>query len=402
MDALKSGSRAPLAAIFLATAAFIGFLYVTGLIKNSVLLILIALFVLLPYRKTSPLIQRLITVFIVVFILWLFWMLGGAAVPIVASFILAYLLDPLVGKLEKYAPRWVISFVFILAGVLLIYFAGYLIMPSLAGQLDDAIARLTNLLTTLPKVFTEKKFYDFAQSLGIPRKQMEEIVQTQLLPKLESVFSFTLGSLLGLFNQLSSVVTHLINLIIIPILTFYFLKDFNYLKKLVRALVEKNNPKAVKDLQRISGIMRRWIAWQILAAFIVGTVSSIVFSIFGLPLPVLLGAFAGLVNPIPYLSLAISIGVGTLVVAAMAPQYLLQFAIVIVADVLGLHFINAYFLEPNIAGRQVGLHPVVLILSLFLFGSVFGFLGLLVAIPTTAVLMMYFKDWSFNYLKEAQ
>jgi predicted PurR-regulated permease PerM len=101
----------------------------------------------------------------------------------------------------------------------------------------------------------------------------------------------------------------------------------------------------------------------------------------------------GLLNPIPYVGLLASLLIATVTIVLTNPPH--PFAdIVIVAIIVNvLHFIAAYLIDPRITGKRVGLHPILLIAALFVFGHFFGFLGLIVAVPATAVLMMYFTRW---------
>jgi predicted PurR-regulated permease PerM len=131
----------------------------------------------------------------------------------------------------------------------------------------------------------------------------------------------------------------------------------------------------------------------VLAAFIVATSTSVAFTLFGIPYPIVLGILCGVFNPIPYLGIFVSMIICIFTVTLVNPVMFWEQGVFIVAVISVLHFINAYFLEPNIAGKQVGLHPIMLIASLFIFGSLFGVVGLLVAVPGAAILMMFFNDW---------
>ena len=177
------------------------------------------------------------------------------------------------------------------------------------------------------------------------------------------------------------------------ILFFYFLKDFRKIATLLKNILLEKNKKLLNDLRRISKILKRYISWQITAAFIIASVCSFFFSVFDVPYPIILGILCGILNPIPYLGIFASLIISIVTIFIInSPDMITQFIVVLIV-INAMHFINAYFLEPNIAGKMVGLHPVLLIASLFVFGGMFGFLGLLIAVPLTATLMMYFDDW---------
>ncbi len=183
-------------------------------------------------------------------------------------------------------------------------------------------------------------------------------------------------------------------------LSFYFLKDFDKLKNFIKSTLAIKNEKLLYDLRRINRIVRVYVGWQILAAFIVASVCSITFTLFGLPYSIVLGILCGFLNPIPYLGVLLSYVACSLILVFVSPDGLVGNIIVAVSVISAMHFINAYFLEPNIAGRQVGLHPLMLIASLFVFGGLFGFIGLFIAVPCTATLMMFFNDWKESSLRQ--
>ena len=89
--------------------------------------------------------------------------------------------------------------------------------------------------------------------------------------------------------------------------------------------------------------------------------------------------------------------ISILTILIVDPPNVFQLILVVLIVINSMHFINAYLLEPNIAGKQVGLHPVILIASLFVFGGLFGFFGLIIAVPLTATLMMFYRDWLVKY-----
>ena len=125
----------------------------------------------------------------------------------------------------------------------------------------------------------------------------------------------------------------------------------------------------------------------------VGTLASVMFSLFQVPYPVVLGVLCGFLNPIPLFGSIASMIIGIITVLLVNPTGAGGNILTITLVVNGLHFFNAYVIEPRILGNRVGLHPIILLGSLFVFGHFFGFLGLLVAVPSTAILMMFLRDW---------
>ncbi|MDQ1267254.1 MAG: family transporter [Bacteroidota bacterium] len=390
-------------ALIISLASLVVFLLDTGIIRIPLVMVLISLFILFPYRQETGFIRRLILLISILLIGWLLSDLGYAILPFIISFLIAYICDPIVSYLNKKGiPRWLGSLLLILGMLGAILLLAIFLFPILFLQLDAAIAKISTLVKTAAEYVDTNRLYRLLRKFGISKTLAKSIVNEELIPKLQGIFTKILEALMSLLTGLSKVATQIINVILIPILSFYFLKDFQKLKNLIRSALSRRHYKLFKDLRRIDRIWRIYISWQILAAVIVATVCSTFFSIFGVPYPVVIGIICGFLNPIPFIGIFASLLIGVLITLIVNTGDVVSQIIAISIIIRTMHFINAYFLEPNIAGKQVGLHPVVLIASLFVFGGMFGFIGLLIAVPTTATLVMFFNDWRANQLKETQ
>ncbi len=381
-------------ATFISLLALTGFLYITGIILQPLILIIISMFVIVPFTKDSPFAKRLLVMISLLFIGWLFADLGFAVIPFVVAFLMAYLLDPFVESLEKIKiPRWLSALFIDLAIVGGIATIAVYVFPLMYNQLDEAIDKISVFVADLTKDLNSKEFYKFTSGFGLSKATTKAIVQNDILPRLEPILSGVLGSLLSLVTNISALATSLFNIILVPILFFYFLKDYRKLVQLSKRILEKKNAKLLNDLKRISRILKKYVSWQITAAFIIASVCSTFFSIFKIPYPIVLGILCGILNPIPYLGIFASMIISIITIIIVNQPDVASQILVVVTVISVMHFINAYFLEPNIAGKMIGLHPALLIASLFVFGGMFGFLGLLIAVPLTATLVMFFDDW---------
>lgn len=381
-------------AIIFSLLLLLDFLYQTQIIRNPLITALIAVFILMPFVKESEFVKRIVLMISLIFIGWLLSEIGFALLPFALSFLIAYLFDPIVTFLSKKKfPRWLAALLIILIFVGAVSSVAVLVFPVLFSQLDVAIDKFSSLVNTVSDYLDSRKFYNLLGNLGLPEDKLREIIKREFIPKVEGIFTVILEALLSLVTSLSKVATQVLNAILIPILSFYFLKDFNRLKELIKSILQKKDKKLLNDLKRINHILRTYIGWQICAAAIIATVSSTAFSLFKLPFPVVLGVLCGLLNPIPYLGIFASMIIGAVTIVIVGAPNMLQQVIVLISVITALHFINTYFLEPNVTGKLIGVHPVLLLASLFVFGGLFGFVGLLIAVPTTAVIMMFFNDW---------
>lgn len=390
-----------LIAILVSLLSLGAFLYFTDLLWSPVILFIIPIFLLHPFRKESQFVTRLIILIIVIFVGWLLSDLGAALIPFFISFFLSYLLDPFVGFLQKKGiPRWLSAATILLTTIGGFTLVAIFISPSVFSQLDTALKEVQDTAKSLNNYINSKSFYNLLGSFGIDQASAKNTIEKELIPKIEAVFKGAIIDLTMLFQNVSLIATQLINIILIPVLSFYFLKDFDRLKNFIKSTLSIKNEKMLYDLRRINRIVRIYVSWQITAAFIVATVCSVCFTIFGLPYAIVLGILCGFLNPIPYLGVLLSYIACSVILVFVSPDGLVGNIIVAVSVISVMHFINAYFLEPNIAGRQVGLHPLLLIASLFVFGGLFGFIGLFIAVPCTATLMMFFNDWKESSLRQ--
>ncbi len=388
-------------AILVSLLSLGAFLYFTDLLWSPLILFIIPIFLLYPFRKEWKFVSRLMILIIVIFVGWLLSDLGAALIPFFIAFLLSYLLDPFVGFLQKKGiPRWLSTFTILITTIGGFTLLAVFVSPSVFTQLDTALQEVQKTAKSVNNYINSKSFYNLLGTFGIDHASAKNTIEKEIIPKIEAVFKGAIIDLTVLFQNLSLIATQLINIILIPVLSFYFLKDFDKLKNFIKSTLAIKNEKLLYDLRRINRIVRVYVGWQILAAFIVASVCSITFTLFGLPYSIVLGILCGFLNPIPYLGVLLSYVACSLILVFVSPDGLVGNIIVAVSVISAMHFINAYFLEPNIAGRQVGLHPLMLIASLFVFGGLFGFIGLFIAVPCTATLMMFFNDWKESSLRQ--
>lgn len=376
---------------------YMGFLYFTHLAMSPFILFGAMIFLLFPLRRESPLIRRVMFLAIVSFVIWMLSEVAFLLVPFIISFVLAYILDPTVTFFQRRnVPRVVIALLIVLLGVGIVALISVFVFPIIYTQLDSVIRKVSSLVLDYNEYLESRRFFRQLSKLGLPSSTLRNIMATEIAPRLKGIFETVFRALLVFLTNVSGIATQVINIILIPILLFYFLKDFDKLKRFIRVVLEGKNDKLLHDLHRINIIVQAYVGGQIIAAFFVGISASLLFTMVGIPYPILLGLVCGLLNPIPYVGIFSSLVVGALVlILTDVDSFLLSLGLIALI-VTGLHVIDTYLLQPRIVGRRIGLHPLMLIASLFIFGYFFGLIGLLFAVPTTAVLMMFFNDWLKN------
>ncbi|MBU2636435.1 MAG: AI-2E family transporter [Bacteroidetes bacterium] len=330
----------------------------------------------------------------IIFSVWFLFELRSILLPFIIAILLAYLFNPLVTKLEtKGIKRWLSSLMLII--ILLAVFASLIIfiMPLAIQQFNNIFMAITDITGELVNYIKHGKIFAWLTHYGIDTDYARERLSQELTPKLEDILKNLLTSVFGFISSISVLITQIINIFIIPFLAFYLLKDFVLLVDRMKSLIPvKKEGSVVNYLSKVDKLIGKYLRGALIVAFIHGILVGVLLAIFGIKYPVVLGMIAGVLSIIPYFGLFISLSLSLIVALFSGDPVWLK--IVFVLSTFGfLQILEASVISPNILGKQVGLHPVLLILSLLLFGYFLGFLGLLIAVPVTAIIIMTIKDW---------
>ncbi len=392
MDDLNSGKIGTI--VLIAGISLIGLLlfFIQSVISPFLILFAI-LFLLYPLRHVQY-IKTIMWLALLLFLVWFLFELKNILLPFIIAILLAYLFNPLVTKLEvKRVKRWLSSLIIIIA--LLATFASLIIfiMPLAIQQFNSIITAITDITGDLVTQIKHGKIFAWLGAYGIDIEHARERFSEELTPRLEDILTNIVTSVFGFITSISVLITQVINIIIIPFLLFYLLKDFDLLVNRLKSFIpSKREVTLVNYFLKVDKLIGKYLRGALIVAFIHGILVGVLLAIFGIKYPVVLGMIAGVLSIIPYFGLFISLSLSLIVALFSGDPVWLK--IVFVLSSFGLlQILEASVISPNILGKQVGLHPVLLILSLLLFGYVLGFLGLLIAVPTTAIIIMTIKDW---------
>jgi predicted PurR-regulated permease PerM len=170
------------------------------------------------------------------------------------------------------------------------------------------------------------------------------------------------------------------------------MKDFDDIKSLVKNLFPAKDRKRVSEYYgKIDSLLGSFIRGQLTVSIIHGIIVYIFLSILGVKYAVFLGSFGIILNIIPYFGLLVEITLAV-IVSLFSGDPGFQVPLVVILYLIQ-NLLETSFITPKIVGDKIGLHPVILILSLFVFSYFFGFLGMLIALPTMSIIIMFFKEW---------
>jgi predicted PurR-regulated permease PerM len=350
------------------------------------------IFLLYPIR-THKFARNLIRLAIILFALWLLDAIKGILAPFIVALLIAYLFHPLVTKAEEWKiPRWVSSLVIILFFIGVLTVILFLVLPLAFQQFEAMLVALNSIVAQLTGWILSGNFVSVLNKYGISTDQLKQTLSTNFMPRLENIIKGLLQGTLGIVSGLSTVVSRIVNMVIIPFLTFYVLKDFPLIKHRAKMFVPKSKREGARRYYGlVDDLLGQYLRGAITVAIINGTAVALFFWAFGIQYPLVLGIVAGVLDLIPYFGLIIML-ILSVIVAFFSGEPVMAHVILAAATIGFLHIFEAAVLSPKIIGSKVGIHPALLILSLFLFSFFFGFIGLLIAVPTTAIVILTVKE----------
>lgn len=325
-------------------------------------------------------------------LLWLFSTLGNVLLPFVAVYLLAYLLDPAVGWAERRwrLPRWAGSLVLTLVAVGALVAVLVLLVPNVIGKVEDLVAGLLGGLADFQGWVLESRLVAYLTESGfVERAELEAQLSAMLREQVGGIAEQIPAALQTLTRSVSSIIALITTVTLVPVLLFYTLRDYPTIEENVIRLFPTVGGKR-EYLTRAAHIVGSYLRGQLTISAISAFNVSLFLSLFGVPFALLIGLIGGLLNLIPNVGIILTNVIGVLIALIFGTPV---DALVVVAVLFAQQILEATILSPNIMSYQVGLHPVLVILSLLVFGATMGFFGLLVAVPLTALLVTFYKTY---------
>jgi predicted PurR-regulated permease PerM len=309
------------------------------------------------------------------------WLLREILLPFVAGMAIAYLLDPVANRIERlgvnrlFAALLIVG-VFALALVLL----GILIVPILANQLSALIAKMPDYVAKLQAVVTDPNRPWLSKIVGESVLDAQQST-SELVKQGVGWFAAFLTSLWAGGRALISILSLLV---VTPVVAFYFLYDWPRMVAAVDSWVPRPHQETVRALAReINAAIAGFVRGQSGVCLVLGAYYAVALTIAGLNFGLLIGLVAGVITFIPYVGTLTGLVVGlSVAVAQFWPDY--TSILIVLGIFLFGQFVEGNVLSPKLVGESVGLHPIWLIFALLAFAYLFGFVGLLLAVPLAA------------------
>ena len=332
----------------------------------------------------------------VVGLFYLIYILRGALLPFLVAWIVAYMLNPLVvynKRVFKLKGRVIAIALTFLEVLITLALLAVLVLPSIIDEIGVMRRLLSDYVyhsSNLP--FVPQAVHDFIRQ-NVDFTQLSNLLsREQWLSVIEESFSGAWGFITGSVGEIINIVSWLIVLLYI---VFILLDYDKILVGFQRMIPQRYRPMVVSIVSDIEVSMNRYFRGQALVAGLVGILFSIGFLIVGLPLAIVLGLFIGVLNMVPYLQLVGLIPTVLLCLVSASETgtnfWLLFGACILVFIVVQL--IEDIFIVPRVMGKVTGLNPAIILLSLSIWGTLLGFVGMIIALPLTTLCLSYYERY---------
>lgn len=318
-------------------------------------------------------------------------------IPFLIAFLLAYAFDPVAGFLERKGVRrsLAIWFVILVMTALLALFL-LVVIPVIQEETTRALEQLPRYLELIRTdlfPYLEQRF-----GIRIPRtyEEITEAVLPRLREEAPNIFRPVTALLLSLFSNTAYLLAAIANLIVIPFAFYYFLKDFEVLKaKVWEYIPPRHRPEVARWLRELDRSLAGFIRGQLLVILFLAILYGIGLTWIGVDLAFVLGIIGAFGEIVPYVGFIVGLSLSVLVALLQHQDFLHPLYVVILFA--AVQSVQGLVIAPLVMGQQVGLHPLVVIAAVYIGGDLFGFIGILLAVPGAAAVVVLLKALVEHY-----
>ncbi|HET7161908.1 MAG TPA: AI-2E family transporter [Rhodanobacteraceae bacterium] len=333
-------------------------------------------------------VQRWQWLLIVAVIGWLVWLLSPILMPFMLAGVFAYLGDPLVDRLERLRiGRGLAASIVFLVMLLIVALALVLLVPLIQRQ----IARFVAALPAYAAWFAHDAVPWLEHKLNIPASEFDPSTLIARVREHLGTVGGIAATVLGYATRSGLALIGVgVAVVLVPVVTFYLLRDWDKLVAHIDALLPREAQPTIRRLAReTDSVLGAFVRGQLLVMLGLAIYYAIALKLVGLDVGPLIGMIAGIVSFVPYLGFII--GIVASIIAALV-QFHDMFHLVLVLVVFGVgNLLESYILVPKLVGDRIGLHPVAVIFAVLAFGELFGFIGVLLALPMASIAMVLLR-----------
>ncbi|HHV45511.1 MAG TPA: AI-2E family transporter [Tissierellia bacterium] len=371
------------------------------LIKNLMVLVFILLILIIYYlihignrfvdsnrriritrKKGLPVIAAILFIYIFYQLFNQFSILQDTLFTIIASVILAYLFNPIINYLERYNIQRTLSILILYVVILGVVFAISLsIIPRLGKELGGLLAVIPTYIKELTEFLNDlyDKYYSRVDYIPPIMKSIEDVV-FQNIDKLQNII---VSNISRFINGVVHAFGKIISFILIPILTFYFLRDKDYFKNILFLTIPKTKRQSARELlTQIDRVLSQFIRGRLILAAYVGIVTTIILLILNVNFAIVIGLITGIADIIPYFGPFLGFAPAVIFAFLDNPVKGIWVGVIFII----IQWVENNVLAPKIIGDSIGIHPITVLLSLIIAGGMFGVMGMIFSVPAVAVI----------------
>lgn len=349
-------------------------------------------------------VRLIITVVTIAAIFYVINLLKGVLLPFCVACLIAYMLEPFVQfnrRLLRLKGRIVAIFCTLFETIFFIGVLCYFLVPMIGNEIahvGELVAQYSKSTSNIP--FIPKEVHDFIRD-HIDFESLSKLMSKgEWVSLIKGALTGTWGITWGIISTSFNVIASIVGWFVVVLYVIFIMIDYERLSRGFRRMVPPKYRRTCFKLGRdIQQSMNHYFRGQALVALCVGVLFSIGFLIIDLPLAIVLGMFIGLLNMVPYMQL-ISIPIATLLCLVMSVDQGIGFWLIFAETMIVycvVQSIQDLFLTPKIMGKAMGLNPAIILLSLSIWGTLLGFLGLIIALPLTTLLQSYYEQYILQY-----
>ncbi len=315
-------------------------------------------------------------------LVFLIWLLSNVLMPFVLGITIAYLFDPACDRMQRLGlPRWLATTIILLIFVMIVVIGLLILVPIILRQIEGLVAAMPTYLESLASLI-QPMVENLRDHLS--PGDFEEI-ERAIRGYVGSIVSWT-GTLIGSLWQGGMAIIDVLSLLVVtPVVAFYMLRDWDQMMSTIDRNVPRPQQDTVRMLaRRVDETLARFVRGQLTVCFLLGAFYAVGLSLVGLNFALLIGLVTGVLSIIPYVGTLVGF-VASVGIALFQYDDWTMWAVVAGIFVLG-QFIEGNFITPKLVGDSIGLHPVWVMFALFAGGALFGFTGVMLAVPVAAII----------------
>lgn len=384
------------------------------LIRNLIFLILIFLALVIYYlihignryidnnKKIDIRFEKIVPVVIVLILIYiLYWMfkrygiLSDIVYTLIISMIFAYLLNPIVNYFEKQGiSRGIGVLIIYLVVVGIIFIISFLIIPKSGKEIKKLLIIIPRYFEKISN-FIDNLYTQYYMSMDqIP--PLLESIENVILENIDKFQNIIINSISSFFEGVITIFTKIVSLILIPIATFYFIKDKDYFINRFYLTIPRIRRKESRELFiEIDRALGQFIRGRLILALYVGIATTILLLIFKIDFAIIIGVITGVADIIPYFGPALGFLPAFFFAFLSSPWKALWVSMLFI----GIQWIENNVLAPKIIGKSVGIHPLMILLALVVGGGVFGVMGMVLSVPVITIFKIIYNFFVEKFKK---